>query len=302
MSTTSYTLHPPFTTPFTAPSSCTDSLANNGVRTDSVGTWRTVLQAVYPQDSACFGPGWTAAANSYAQGANFWAGNPLCPSGQTVAQTYSSADVTTAICCSDGWGNIFANGNAFSGSNYGFWMCDRSWTTPKTTVVSGSVLSGGIVTPGIATITGPGLVESTAEYIFIYSMITSTSSATESSLTSSAASSSSTATPLPEPSQPGLSGGAIAGICIGCIAFLVLLVAGLWFRRRRRPTENRERVTPSVPGYEKAELPGQSRVIAELSGQGKPRELSGNGSEMAQSHSRATDTNVIYELNAEQIR
>lgn len=96
MSTTSYTFHPPFTTPLTAPSSCTDSLADNGIWTDSVGNYRPVLQAVYPQDSACFAPGWTSAANAYAKGANFWAGNPLCPSGQSVAQTYSSADVTTA--------------------------------------------------------------------------------------------------------------------------------------------------------------------------------------------------------------
>lgn len=304
MSTTSYTLHPPFTTPFTAPSSCTDSLADNGVWTDSVGNYRPVLQAVYPQDSACFAPGWTSAANPYAKGANVWAGDPLCPSGQSVAQTYSSADVTTAICCSDGWGNIHANGNRVSGSTYGFWMCDRSWTAPATTVVSGSILSGGIVTSGIETVTAPGLVESTAEYIFIYSTITSTSSATESSSSmSSMASASSTATALSTPAQPSLSGGAVAGICIGCIAFLLLVLAGFWFcRRRRRPLENRERVIPSAPGYEKAELPGQSRVILELPGHGEPRELSGAGSELGQGHSKATDTNVIYELNAEQRR
>ncbi|KAH6638685.1 hypothetical protein BKA67DRAFT_589166 [Truncatella angustata] len=314
MSTTSHTLHSPFTTPFIAPSSCTDSLADNGIRPDASGTRRPVLQAVYPQESACFAPGWTTAVNSYAKGANFWGGNPICPSGQSVAQTYSSGTITTAICCSDGWGNVFSNGNGVSGTAYGFWMCVKSWSMPATTTVSGSILSGGLVTPGIAAITGPGLVESTAEYIFVYSTITSTlsstltssSTSTSGSLQSSTTTSaSSTVTVPPNPPQTGLSGGAIAGICIGVIALLLLLLAGFWLRRRRVATKSSKEVTHDGIFYEKPELSGQSRVLGELPEYGEPQlipELNGNDSQLAREHPRARDQNSIVELDAEQRR
>ena len=93
-------VHPSLTTAFTPPATCTDSFAYVGVYAYATGSSLPLLQADFPQTSSCFAPGWTSAVNSYAKGANFWAGTPVCPSGQTVAQTSTNGGTTTAICCS----------------------------------------------------------------------------------------------------------------------------------------------------------------------------------------------------------
>lgn len=108
MTTGANVLHSPLTTTFIPPATCTDSFAYDGIWPYTTSSSRPILQASYPQSSACFAPGWTSASNSYAKGANFWSGTPVCPNEQTVAQTESTGTWTTAICCSRCVGSGFS--------------------------------------------------------------------------------------------------------------------------------------------------------------------------------------------------
>jgi hypothetical protein len=93
--------HPPLTAIFTPPAICTNGYSFAGMYPDIHGSTRPVIEATLSQSSSCFAPGWTSAANPSAKGGNFWLGPPLCPSGQTIAETVTDADMmTTAVCCS----------------------------------------------------------------------------------------------------------------------------------------------------------------------------------------------------------
>jgi hypothetical protein len=93
--------HPPLTAIFTPPAVCTNGYSFAGMYPDIHGSTRHVIEATLPQSSSCFAPGWTSAADPSAKGGNFWLGPPLCPSGQTIAETVTDADMmTTAVCCS----------------------------------------------------------------------------------------------------------------------------------------------------------------------------------------------------------
>lgn len=138
-------------------------------------------------------------------------------------------------------------------------MCQSSWSTPATTTVYGTVQSAGIISGVTATLTAPGGMESTAEYIFIYDKALATSTTSHGS--SSSTSSTSTSTPLLPPGHKGLSGGAIAGICVGVLALVAALgVIAFW---RRRKTAAKE---PDDVGQGKAELSGEPKKLAELPG------------------------------------
>jgi len=293
-STYSYTYSAPtnsaLTTTFTPPPSCTDSFANDGLRTDGLGSYRPVLQATYPQSSACFASGWSSAPNEYAIVGNFWSGAPMCPSGQTVAQTYTFTTVTTAICCSSGWGDVFSNIDTHSGTVYPFWMCQSSWTTPATTTVYGTVISARIWSTTASALTAPGGMESKAEYMFIYDQADLTTSSSQSN---SVATPSTSPTPSPVPSHNGLSGGAIAGICIGIIALIVALCALIIWRRKKTAVKETDE-----PGLGKAELSGEPKKLVELPGgsghddgkvQDSPAELHVEPAELEASNNAARD-------------
>ena len=55
---------------------------------------------------------------------------------------------------------------------------------------------------------------------------------------------------------PGLSGGAIAGIVVGCVAALVLIVLGLWFCLRRRYKGRSNAPPPQYQPQQQAPQPG----------------------------------------------
>lgn len=262
MATVTYSaaVHSALTTTFTPPPTCTDSFANDGLRTDALGAYRPLLAATYPQNSACFASGWSSASNGYGKGANSWSGGPMCPSGQSVAQTFSINTRTTAVCCSNGWGDVFTNRNIYNSTTYSFWMCQSSWSTPATTTVYGTVLSGGLISGATTTLTAPGGMESTAEYIFIYEKAL-TSSTSQSNTSAASSTSSSPSTPSPSPSHNGLSGGGIAGICVGILALAAALgIIAVWRRRKRVRKE------PDDVSQGKPELSGESKRLAELPG------------------------------------
>ncbi|GJE90717.1 hypothetical protein PsYK624_068610 [Phanerochaete sordida] len=94
--------------------------------------------------------------------------------------------------------------------------------------------------------------------------------------TSSAPPSGSTGAPSPtqsgqSSSKHGLSGGAIAGIVVGPIAFIIIVVAGILWHRRRQPSldyYDEKRLTPTYPSIESTPYEATPFVLPGPSGDG----------------------------------
>ena len=179
-----------------------------------------------------------------------------------MSTTSSSISITDRR---SSWGNVFSNADVYDGVTYSFYMCQTFWSTPATSTLSASITYGGIFEPASIEVTGPGAIESTAEYMFVYTvpLTSAISSPTTTSVLHTASPAPATTSSPPIKPSPGLGTGAIAGIVVGVLLLLAIL-AGFVLMRKRAKRQRRadSLMVPKDPyGHEepyvqdKAELP-----------------------------------------------
>ncbi|KAL4898863.1 hypothetical protein BDW74DRAFT_184287 [Aspergillus multicolor] len=239
----------PLTTIFTRPTDCSKSWTYEASPYNSVGAGLLIQNAIKPSmDVICYPPGF----NHAERGADDVVFSPgACPFGYTTNNLDVTVEETvTASCCLSGFAYRSNNGKAEQG-------CVSTFS--GTTRVAARAGGLGTSIDFTTSTTVSGTLEMWAQPITIMyqesdlSLYTTTTTNRSSSTTSNA-----TSDTAPNPSDvhtaetetsssDGLSGGAIAGIAVGCVAGVLVLLGLVFIMWRRKRGKVQSANDQSVP-------------------------------------------------------
>ncbi|PGH10409.1 hypothetical protein GX51_00168 [Blastomyces parvus] len=246
----------PLTTVFTPPSSCSSSWTYEAEYYNSVTGGLLMQNAVSSRDPNCFPPFFEGSGRGqieqvYSPG--------FCPEGYTSPAATTVNGVTTAVCCPSDYTyfttlttiNFYSSTTIFAG-------CISTFPKDSTTTVvartGAQSLQHSVVT-GPITMWGQAiLVQFQSKDLSLYTDAITTSGLSTTTTASQTASQPTPSQPVnnnqpsptsppvsPPPSdgnQPGLSTGAKAGIAIGVVGAVAILLALVFFIRRSRSRRN----------------------------------------------------------------
>ncbi|WPH02113.1 Hypothetical protein R9X50_00496800 [Acrodontium crateriforme] len=289
-----YTITEPLTTIFTPPASCKTHWTYEAQDYNSVSGGLLIQNAFseIPDDS-CFPTGFSGFGRAPSIVQVFSPG--ACPVGYATAGNTYNGPVTTAICCPTQFSYMvtFSSINYFSTSAE-FEGCISTYNANAnpTTVYARSNnadLNTTVVSGPITMWAQPISVAYQTSDLALFTTTTSTSSSSASASSMGPTSTNSpTITPAPQASpptasetiihpKPALTNGAIAGVAIGGVLVLAILIGlGFFLRRRKRAGQGSAEPWVSTTSEKQGnDQLGPQNDGAELDGNWNPHELPG---------------------------